>query len=297
MLARSVRGARRHLRAHLPDRRAVRARDRLLLPPNLGSAGLERYRNGRSTGEATSNLQSDPRPAPGQAPDGRRGRHDARPARAAGRQRGARRPRRRGRGARTAHRRGHGDGLLAELRPQRAALAARLRTLTANARARRCVNRATQFGYAPGSTFKVVTATAAIDTGRVHARIDGQRRNDVARLRRAAAERQRRELRADHAHAGAGATRSTPSGRRSPKVGKPTLARYMSRFGFDRKPQLDYPRRSRCRAAASTSATAADPADQPAASTSGAWASARTSSRSRRCRWPRSPRPSPTTGG
>ena len=27
------------------------------------------------------------------------------------------------------------------------------------------VNRATQFGYAPGSTFKVVTATAAIDTG------------------------------------------------------------------------------------------------------------------------------------
>ncbi len=29
----------------------------------------------------------------------------------------------------------------------------------------RSVNRATQFGYAPGSTFKVVTATAAIDTG------------------------------------------------------------------------------------------------------------------------------------
>src|SRR5262249_26994282 len=28
------------------------------------------------------------------------------------------------------------------------------------------VNRAVQFGYAPGSTFKVVTATAAIDTGR-----------------------------------------------------------------------------------------------------------------------------------
>ena len=25
------------------------------------------------------------------------------------------------------------------------------------------------------------------------------------------------------------------------KLGKPTMARYMDRFGFDRKPQLDYP--------------------------------------------------------
>ena len=37
--------------------------------------------------------------------------------------------------------------------------------LVADSKGRPLINRATQFGYAPGSTFKVVTATAAIDTG------------------------------------------------------------------------------------------------------------------------------------
>ena len=45
------------------------------------------------------------------------------------------------------------------------------------------VNRAVQYGYAPGSTFKVVTATAAIDTGKLHALLDAQRPQRHHRLR------------------------------------------------------------------------------------------------------------------
>src|SRR6266566_1955576 len=42
---------------------------------------------------------------------------------------------------------------------------ANYRRLALGAAGRPLVNRATQFGYAPGSSFKVLTATAAIDTG------------------------------------------------------------------------------------------------------------------------------------
>jgi penicillin-binding protein A len=106
------------------------------------------------------------------------------------------------------------------------------------------VNRALQFGYAPGSTFKVVTATAAIDTGRFspNSPVDGTNgvkisgvplANDFSQsfgtidLRTALAK-----------------SVNTVFAQVGEKLGKATMKEYMERFGFDKKPQLDYPRDS-----------------------------------------------------
>jgi peptidoglycan glycosyltransferase len=103
------------------------------------------------------------------------------------------------------------------------------------------VNRATEYGYAPGSTFKIVTATAAIDTGAYSPESTVSGRNDilVSGL----------PLSNDHdenfgpitltyalAH-----SVNTVWAQVAEHLGKRRLARYMERFGFDRKPQLDYP--------------------------------------------------------
>jgi penicillin-binding protein A len=103
------------------------------------------------------------------------------------------------------------------------------------------VNRATQFGYAPGSTFKVVTATAAIDTGSFtpESTVSGRDNVPISGV----------PLQNDE-HASYGQLTLTQALAHSvntvwaqvaEKVGKQTIARYMSRFGFDKKPQLDYP--------------------------------------------------------
>ncbi|HEX5853129.1 MAG TPA: penicillin-binding transpeptidase domain-containing protein, partial [Solirubrobacteraceae bacterium] len=103
------------------------------------------------------------------------------------------------------------------------------------------VNRATQFGYAPGSTFKVVTATAAIDTGAFtpSSVIDGRNETPISGV----------PLRNDNDESFPQLTLTqalvhsvnTAWAQVAVRLGKPTLARYMSRFGFDRKPRLDYP--------------------------------------------------------
>jgi peptidoglycan glycosyltransferase len=103
------------------------------------------------------------------------------------------------------------------------------------------VNRATQFGYAPGSTFKVVTATAAIDTGAFtpESTVSGRNRVVISGV----------PLQNDD-NESFGAITLTEALARSvntvwaqvaERVGKQTMARYMNRFGFDRKPELDYP--------------------------------------------------------
>ena len=103
------------------------------------------------------------------------------------------------------------------------------------------VNRATEFGYAPGSTFKVVTATAAIDTGQYtpESLVSGRDGILVSGVPLS---------NDDHENFGEltltqGLVKSvnTVYAQVAEHVGKSTLATYMRRFGFDRKPQVDLP--------------------------------------------------------
>ncbi len=103
------------------------------------------------------------------------------------------------------------------------------------------VDRATQFGYAPGSTFKVVTATAAIDSGAFtkESTVDGRNRVPISGV----------PLQNDENETfgpitltqGLAKSVNTVWAQVAERLGKRTMARYMSRFGFDKKPQLDYP--------------------------------------------------------
>ncbi|HEY2537224.1 MAG TPA: penicillin-binding protein 2 [Solirubrobacteraceae bacterium] len=103
------------------------------------------------------------------------------------------------------------------------------------------VNRATQFGYAPGSTFKVVTATAAIDTGRYtpESLLSGKDGILVSGVPLSNDEHESfGQLTLTEALV---KSVNTVYAQVAEHLGKQTLARYMNRFGFDRKPQLDYP--------------------------------------------------------
>jgi peptidoglycan glycosyltransferase len=103
------------------------------------------------------------------------------------------------------------------------------------------VNRATQFGYAPGSTFKVVTATAAIDSGRFtpQSQVDGKNGVKISGV----------PLQNDYNESfgmidlTTALTKSvnTVYAQVAEKLGKATMKKYMERFGFDAKPKLDYP--------------------------------------------------------
>ena len=73
-------------------------------------------------------------------------------------------PQGRGGGDRAAHRQGPGDGLRAGVRPEPIPEQASELEPDPN---KPVLNRTTQEAYPPGSTFKVVTATAALDTGKV----------------------------------------------------------------------------------------------------------------------------------
>jgi peptidoglycan glycosyltransferase len=104
------------------------------------------------------------------------------------------------------------------------------------------VNRATQFGYAPGSTFKVVTATAAIDSGRFtpQSTVDGKNGVKISGV----------PLQNDYNQSfgpidlttALAKSVNTVYAQVAERLGKQTLKKYMERFGFDAKPQLDYPK-------------------------------------------------------
>lgn len=103
------------------------------------------------------------------------------------------------------------------------------------------VNRALQFGAAPGSTFKVVTSTAAIDTGAFSpgSAVDGdsgQKFSGVALANDFNEDFGRIDLKTALAK-----SVNTAFANVGEKLGKSTMKTYMERFGFDAKPELDYP--------------------------------------------------------
>ena len=103
------------------------------------------------------------------------------------------------------------------------------------------LDRATQSSYAPGSTFKVVTAAAAIDSGRYtpDSVIDGSSPKTISGV----------PLKNDLGESYGPITLTTAMtnsvntvfGQIGEALGKPTMADYMRRFGFYAKPPLDYP--------------------------------------------------------
>jgi penicillin-binding protein A len=103
------------------------------------------------------------------------------------------------------------------------------------------VNRATQFGYAPGSTFKIVTATAAIDTGQFSPQSTLSGRNGVIISGVPLGNDNGESLGQLSLTEALAKSVNTVWAQVAEKLGKQTIARYMTRFGFDRKPELDYP--------------------------------------------------------
>ena len=104
------------------------------------------------------------------------------------------------------------------------------------------LDRAVQAGYPPGSTFKVVTATAAIDTGRYNPNsvVNGKSPKRIGGVPLS-----------NFGNEDFGPITLTTALTNSvntvwaevgEKLGKNTLLEYMNRFGFERKPLIDLPR-------------------------------------------------------
>jgi peptidoglycan glycosyltransferase len=117
----------------------------------------------------------------------------------------------------------------------------RFRALNAPDSGSPLVNRATQSGYPPGSTFKVVTTVAGIDSGQFtpQSQLSGKNNRVVSGV----------PLRND-ANEDFGLIDFTTALTHSvntyfaqvaEKVGRRRMTDYMERFGFYRKPPLDYP--------------------------------------------------------
>jgi penicillin-binding protein A len=113
--------------------------------------------------------------------------------------------------------------------------------LEADTKGRPLINRATQFGYAPGSTFKIVTATAAIDTGAFTPQSPLSGRNDIPISGVQLKNDNNESLGQITLTEALAKSVNTVWAQVAERLGKATLARYMERFGFDAKPKLDYP--------------------------------------------------------
>ncbi len=215
------------------------------LEPDLGSTGVELFRDKQLNGQSGTNLQSVLDQLQGKEPQGDKLITTLDP--------------RAQRVARAAL--GEHEGAVVALDPRTGAVRVMASTPSYNPNALRSpsskarqerelnatpptkseLNRATQFGYAPGSTFKVVTATAAIDTGQYTPQTTVSGRNGIIVSGKL--------LQNDNGESFGPITLTyalahsvnTVYAQVAEHLGKHTLGRYMERFGFDRKPQLDYP--------------------------------------------------------
>ncbi|MDQ3647225.1 MAG: penicillin-binding protein 2 [Actinomycetota bacterium] len=117
----------------------------------------------------------------------------------------------------------------------------RFRQLNTDEEARPVVNRTTQAAYQPGSTFKVVTAAAALDSGKFTSDsiVDGSSGQTIGGVPLA-----------NFGGQDFGSVTLTDALTNSvntvwaqvgEQIGRETLVEYMNRFGFNQKPPLDYP--------------------------------------------------------
>jgi peptidoglycan glycosyltransferase len=208
--------------------------------PDLGATGVELYRNEDLNGQSSGNLQSVLDQLQGKEPAGDRVLTSLDPA-----------------AQRVAESQlaGH-EGAVVALEPRTGAVtvmasapsynpnglrSSAYRAQIGHAAGNPLVNRATQFGYAPGSTFKVITATAAIDSGAYTTESTVSGRNDVVVSGLPLQNDNNESLGQITLKEALAKSVNTVWAQVAEHVGKATLARYMERFGFDSTPQLDYP--------------------------------------------------------
>jgi peptidoglycan glycosyltransferase len=209
-------------------------------PLSLARTGLERYRNAALTGQTQSNLQSILNQLQGRSDRGDRVVTTLDPAA----QRAA-----------FAALGGH-EGAVVALDPSTGAVTVMastpsydpgaLRSPPAAARLKEdgeapLVNRAVQYGYAPGSTFKVVTATAALDTGEFTPSSTVSGRNGIVVSGVPLSNDNNESFGPLTLTQALAKSVNTVWAQVAGHLGARTLERYMRRFGFDSKPQLDYP--------------------------------------------------------
>ena len=242
VLARSVRGPEGTYTRTYPDgEEFAHAVGYSYVYPDLGQTGIERFRNAALSGQTGRNLQSVLDQLQGKKPQGEDVYTTLDPA--------AQRVAISALG-------GH-EGAVVALDPRTGAVRVMASTpsydpnalgsqrsyekLASDSAGRPLVNRATQFGYAPGSTFKVVTATAAIDSGAFTAESTLSGRNRVVISGVPLQNDDNESYGAITLTQALVKSVNTVWAQVAERLGKRTIARYMDRFGFDRKPELDYP--------------------------------------------------------
>jgi peptidoglycan glycosyltransferase len=103
------------------------------------------------------------------------------------------------------------------------------------------LNRATQGGYPPGSTMKVVTATAGLDSGDLTPDSTFSGRSPIAIEGVPLANSGGEQFGTIDMTTALTNSVNTWWAQAGEKIGKDTMFKYMDRFGFNAKPRLDYP--------------------------------------------------------